>query len=368
MLGWSKDPENRPMGRVHDAARARGDTGRGGGRPPRLLTSVLTLPLLAITVAAVLALAVWVTGDHDPGPPTANPPGSFSFAALGDSPYYLWENGRYRGVLEDMGAHELSAVVHVGDLFETPCTRDRYQRSLIEFNSLPHPVIYTPGDNEWTDCWSHGGFQPLDRLAQIREIFFDDPGHSLGGRQIALDFQGAQEKFADYVENARWTHENVVFATLHLVGSWNGMNSFPDRTAADDLESKQRTEAATAWMRETFAEAKARGAPAVVLAFHGNPLFEEPADDSYRMSFEPFVEALEQEVQAFGLPVLGIHGDWHEYTVDRPLARRSDGLPLDNFTRLQVPGSPDIGWVRVIVTPNAAEPFTFEPRVIPFWR
>ena len=41
---------------------------------------------------------------------------------------------------------------------------------------------------------------------------------------------------------------------------------------------------------------------------------------------------------------------------------------LDNLTRLQVPGSYDVGWVRVTVTPGAAEPFAFELRVVPHWK
>ena len=55
------------------------------------------------------------------------------------------------------------------------------------------------------------------------------------------------------------------------------------------------------------------------------------------------------------------HGDQHEYTVDRQLG-------LANLTRLEVPGSPNVGWVRVTITPNAREPFAFEPHVIPRWK
>ena len=50
-----------------------------------------------------------------------------------------------------------------------------------------------------------------------------------------------------------------------------------------------------------------------------------------------------------------------EEAVDRPLG-------LANLTRLEVPGSPNVGWVRVTVTPNARDPFAFEPHVIPRWK
>ena len=68
------------------------------------------------------------------------------------------------------------------------------------------------------------------------------------------------------------------------------------------------------------------------------------------------------------LPVLVLHGDHHEYTVDRPLVRHTTGRRLENLTRLQVPGSPDVGWVRVVVTPGVADPFVFEERLIPRWK
>jgi hypothetical protein len=41
---------------------------------------------------------------------------------------------------------------------------------------------------------------------------------------------------------------------------------------------------------------------------------------------------------------------------------------LDNMTRLQVPGSPDVGWVRVVVKPGPDTTFALENRVVPFWK
>ena len=45
--------------------------------------------------------------------------------------------------------------------------------------------------------------------------------------------------------------------------------------------------------------------------------------------------------------------------VDHPFARSP------NVTRLQVPGSPQVGWVRVIVRPGAANPWSFEKYIVP---
>jgi hypothetical protein len=319
-------------------------------------------------VAAAIAGGIWATsGIPEPRP---NPPGAFSFAALGDAPYDQFEVMQYRRVLRELNAHDLSFVLHIGDIFWRPCTDDHYRTALGRLNGLRHPVIYSPGDNEWTDCWEprSGGFAPLDRLASLRRIFFADPRQSLGGRRLPLASQADRPPFAEFVENARWSHAGVVFATVHLVGMPNGMKPFPARTGADDEAVRRRTEAAAAWLRETMAEATAANATAAVIGFHGTLGFGPPIETPEREAYEPFILALEEEVERFGKPVLAVHGDYHRYTVDQPLVNRATGRRLVNFTRLEVPGSPAIGWVRVVVTPGAGHPFAFQPLVIPRWK
>jgi hypothetical protein len=316
----------------------------------------------------VLALAVGFLTRSAPPSPTPIPSGSFAFAVLGDAPYYMWEDLRFRLVLRALDAHELRSVLHIGDIFWRPCTEAYYRRSLDWFNGLRHPVIYTPGDNEWFDCWEPGSgrFAPQDRLARIRRIFFTNPTRSLGKRQLTLVSQGGQGSFPEFVENVRWVDEGFVFATVHLIGSTNGLKKFPERPATEDAAVKRRTAAAAAWVRESFAEARSLNARGVFLGFHANPDLEGTARSQYRAAFEPFLAALEEEAERFRKPVLAMHGDNHDYIVDRPLSRR--GQRLENFTRLQVPGSPEVGWVRVIVNPGAADPFSFEKHVVPRWK
>lgn len=326
-----------------------------------------------LVVAGLLLLAFIAVIIARPAPPPGPAPaipGSFDFAVLGDAPYHPWEELQYNAVLKDLDAHDLAFVIHVGDIFWRPCSDAMYRKTLDGFNSIRHAVIYTPGDNEWTDCWQRapGGYPPLDRLQRIREIFFANPHRSLGGAEIDLRSQADSDSFAEFVENARWSKDGFVFATLHLVGSRNATEPFRKRTPADDEAARARTEAVVAWLRETFAEAESTRAAGVVLAFHANPAFEESTDDDYRGSYEPFLTALEEETEKFARPVLVVQGDDHEFVVDRPLVRRTTGERLENFRRLQVPGSPDVGWVRVTVTPGAAEPFTFENRALPRWK
>ncbi|HYC90436.1 MAG TPA: metallophosphoesterase [Thermoanaerobaculia bacterium] len=296
---------------------------------------------------AVLVILVICFVTAGPPEPVPTPPGSFSFAALGDAPYYVWEELRFRTVLRDLEQHDLGTVIHVGDIFWRPCTDNHYRRAFERLDRLRHPVVYTPGDNEWTDCWEpgSGAFQPLERLARLRRIFFARPPELPG-----------LERQPVYVENVRWQQQGVVFAALHVTGSRNGLG----RTPEDDRAAWERLDASIAWMRQTFA--KASSAPAVVLAFHAGLALEQPRGHEWRKPYEPFNIALEEEVARYGRPVLIIHGDDHEYRVDRPVPR------LQNLTRLEVPGSPEVGWVRVVVTPRAASPFTFSERVVPRWK
>ena len=332
----------------------------GTRRPPEVRR------LIWLVAAILLTLVVGYLATSGPPSPTPNPPGTFSFAALGDAPYHAWEDVQYRLVLQALDAHDLSWVLHVGDIFSRPCTDELYTSRLGWFNGLRHPVIYTPGDNEWRDCWhsSSGAFVPQERLDRIRQIFFGDPARSLGGRALSLVRQGNREPYPEFVENVRWAHERFVFATVHLVGRTEGR----EPTTAEDDAAKRRNEAAAAWLRETFAEAEAQNASGVVLGFHGGPSFEGPVDDPNRKAFEPFLTTLEEEVEQFPKPVLAAHGDHHRYTVDHPLVRRTTLRRLANFTRLQVPGSPEVGWVRVVVTPGADAPFAFEEHVVPRWK
>jgi hypothetical protein len=306
--------------------------------------------LAAITAAGI---AVLVTTSGPPGPLPAPPREAFSFAALGDAPYYPWEELRFRTVLADLDQHDLASVIHVGDVFWRPCTDDHYRKALDRLDRLRHPVVFTPGDNEWTDCWEpgSGAFVPLERLERLRQIFFARPP-ALPGLQRQNGF----------VENVRWEQGGVVFAAVHVVGSSNGMQDFPGKTPADDQAARARIAAASEWTREAFREAARRNAPAVVIAFHASVSLEQPRGHQWRIPYEPFIEALESETARFGKPVLIVHGDDHEYLVDHPVAR------LPNLTRLEVPGSPQVGWVRVAVTPGAAQPFACTSRVVPSWK
>jgi len=296
------------------------------------------------------------------------PPGSFAFGVFGDGPYRAWEMGRFQRVIEDANQADLQWFLHVGDILWYPCSNEVFGDRFYRLNQLRHPVIYTPGDNEWADCHEAiaGRYQPLDRLQHLRARFFPNPGTSFGGRAMVVTTQGQDSAFSAFVENVRWQFGGFLFATMHMVGSGNASRPFEGRTEADDAEVAARTKAAIAWMEQTFRIAQSEGLKGVVLAIHGDPGLEDYPAEVYA-SYSTLVQRLEELVKGFEGQVLLIHGDSHELLTDHPLRDRVTGQPLSNFTRLETYGSPDIGWVRVVVDSVAGRFAAFEPRLVSRW-
>jgi hypothetical protein len=302
-----------------------------------------------ILVAAAMACA--------PAEPRPLPPNTFAFAVFGDGPYRGTEQKRFERVIEDVNRSDVQWLLHVGDIQSGRCTDEKLSGYLRQLNTLRHPVIYTPGDNEWTDCHRRST-TPLERLRRIREMYFSNPTRSIAGPPMAVESQSADPAWKEFVENVRWRRGGFLFATAHMVGSSNGTADFAGRTSRDDSAVVRRTAAAMAWIDSAFAIAGRDSLSGVVVAIHADPRFHR-RQGPYRA----FLDRLAAHTAAFSGQVLLIHGDSHHYIVDNPLMRPGTNEPLANFTRLETFGSPDIGWVRVVVDSVAGRVVDFEPRL-----
>ena len=296
-------------------------------------------------------------------PPLEQDQGSFTFAVFGDGPYYQREGRRFDRLLTDVNAAGVSFFVHVGDILWYPCSDDTFVAMRNKLATLEMPVFYTPGDNEWTDCHERvtGRMDPLERLATLREIFFADRSWSKVGR-LGTEFQSTDTLWTTYAENARWKFGDVLFATVHIVGSNNGLEGFPGRTDANDRETAGREQAALAWIDLTFAAARTQNARAVVIATHAD--FDFAGQWDTQGAFDRLERALVAAARAWEKPVLFIHGDSHEFIVDHPFTDRT-GETVANVMRLQTVGSPTIGWVRVVVDTVGPELFSVHLRTMP---
>jgi hypothetical protein len=330
---------------------------------------------LRTALRATLARLTWMgfavaqLACGSPPPPAAPlPPNSFAFAVFGDGPYRSWEVGRYRRLLKDVASSNVQWLLHVGDLFWYPCSNANLANSMDMLNAVPVPVIYTPGDNEWTDCHEDiaGRFIPIDRLQQIRRTFFARPLQSLGTRRMTFASQAQDSSWSEFVENKRWRFGGFLFITIHMVGSGNALAKYPGRTPMDDAEVERRSAAALAWLDQAFAIATRDSLRGLVVAMHADPGFE--VDAGAYPAYVAFADRLAERTKAFGRPVLLIHGDGHDFQVDHPFQKRDTSFSI--FSRLETFGSPDIGWVRVVIDSVAGKIWRYEPRVMPrrgFW-
>lgn len=301
----------------------------------------------------------------------------FEFGLIGDLQYNAEQEAKFPNLIEDLNRANLAFVVHDGDFKSgaSPCTDELFYRRRNEFQTSRHPFIYTPGDNEWTDCHlggKPGAADPLERLEKLRELFFHGD-QSLGQRTLRLTRQGNDAKYAKYRENARWVYGDLLFATLHLVGSNNNLG----RTSAMDAEYAERNAANMAWMKEAFDLAKRNGNKAVMLIMQANPRFEDnwppdyfrrlrttPPDPKRRSGYSDFLTALETEVLTFKRPVVLVHGDTHFFRIDKPLISSKSKRVVENITRVETVGTPDVNWVRVIADPNDPDVFTFRHEIV----
>lgn len=307
---------------------------------------------------------------------------SFSFGLWGDMPYKkAGDDPKIPALLKSINQSDIAFSIYDGDIKDgsSKCTDDIYASALTMFGELKKPVVYVPGDNEWTDCHrlNNGGYDGLERLVYLRKTMFPST-RSLGKRTMALVHQAPPgEKF---VENTRFAHQGIVFATLNVPGSNN--NKILDekdctqksaRTAAQceasNAEYLERDAANVRWMQQAFADAKARKARGLVLVIQADPGFDLPETEDLDESQAPgvsgyrnFISSIIAETEQFAGQVLLVHGDTHFFKVDKPLY--SPTRLLTNLTRLQTFGSPLIHWVRVTVEPKNPNVFTIHPVIV----
>lgn len=279
----------------------------------------------------------------------------FSFGLFGDMPYSHWEREQLPAMLDAMGQEPLAFVIHDGDFKNggSPCSDEVFRDILRAFNASTHPLVFVPGDNDWTDCHrpSNGRHDPQERLSRLRELFFAG-GESLGRRRIALRRQSADPTYSAFRENAAWEMNGIGFVTLNVPGSHNGIIDARSPSA----EFIARSAANRAWLTAAFQRARAERQAGLVIVIQANPDFATPL-----AGFGDFVAQLREETLGYSGQVLLVHGDTHRQRIDHPLTT-VEGAPLTNFTRLETFGSPLIGWVKV--TADAASPrvFRFDPR------
>lgn len=304
---------------------------------------------------------------------------------------------------------DVSLVIHVGDIHSgsMPCTGTglspipagsdpSWNKSVFDiFQKFKRPVVYTPGDNEWTDCHKSKEFRsgaPMNELAAVRSLFFPKPGYTIGGvrKEVTSQAQEAEDNPADaqFVENVLWKQSEVVFVTLNVPGSnndglpWSGIFN---NEGARQQEVIDRNAANLRWLERAFK--KGKNAAAVVIALQADmwDLSATAVGGDGLNGYDAFIQALANHAIAFGRPVLLLNGDSHAYGVDRPLdptdrtgCQDTTGTTgctggailstihpapaVSNLTRITVQGSTNkpYEWLKLKIDPSTPTVFTWE--------
>lgn len=377
----------------------------------------LVLPLMISS--SLLAIA---TTGFAANTPFDNSQGVKSIAVFGDSPYGTTptdtaEFGETPAFIANINADkDVSLVLHVGDIHSGKqfCT-EAYDRSVFDlWKSFTHPLVYTPGDNEWTDCHKAGegggtynkttgqidyvrdangnlvdyaGGNPVSNLALIRSIFFGKPGFAIGERKLVLSQsqwfdQANHPSDGKYVENVIWGQSGVLFMTMNIPGGSNNDSDVwygsPTESQTQKTERDERTGADLRWLDAAFAQAKAYDAKAVVIQIQADMWDLDGKAASHIAQYKPFVDSIAAHTADFGKPVLLLNGDSHTYRSDNPLVNNApcvtesaapgvevacgddayDHQPgvynaLPNFHRIVVHGSTfPLEWLKLTINPR----------------
>ncbi|WP_215332751.1 hypothetical protein [Polynucleobacter corsicus] len=290
---------------------------------------------------------------------------SFKFIALGDMPYSLPQDfQRFENLITEINQLNPSFSIFIGDTKSgsSLCSDAHNQIIKTYFSSFKAPLIYSPGDNEWTDCHRPlaGAYDPLERLEALRSVFFNT-NQSLGKNTIRLQRQAdVDTKYSKYVENAYWIKNNFLFVSIHIPGS----NNNNEGSESAIKEYQDRNQANLAWIDQAFNLATQRNLKGIIFAYQAD-MFYQPSqltssDSGYRDTLESFISKSE----IFNKPVLLIHGDSHRLIIDQPLYRKNQKRVLENVLRLQVMGAEQVQAVEVQVNPAQEQPFSFKPIIL----
>lgn len=352
----------------------------------------------ALFVAVVATASAQKGGDRDDDERGERRDASYAIGLWGDLPYSdLQATVGVPNLIKDMNRQELEFTVHDGDIKvgsgvpgstpPTTCSDALYAQALGYLQALRAPAMLTPGDNDWVDCDrpANGGFNSLERLDYERSVFFST-AFSLGQHRLRQRVQTEPLCLNHHaaptgcVENRRWTLKGVTYLTLNVQGSCNNLCD----TAPNATEWAMRNQANIIWLRESFEEARRRDSAAVMIIAQANPGWDAsdptraPLRDPRTLAqtdgqpdgFLQYLQALREEVIAFGRPVAYVHGDSHYFRIDKPFLD-TQGRRLENFTRIETfgdnqgNGNNDVHWLKVLVDPLSREVFSFQPQMVP---
>ena len=305
-----------------------------------------------------------------------------SFVAYGDLPDKIKDYPLFESLIKNINAAEPSLIIHTGDAHGEDLCGDKNKDLMRSYmNDFNAPVLYTPGDNDWTDCAKYSDFDPLERLNYLREAHYSS-SITLGAQPLPVSNQNE----SGYPENMRLTKDNIGFITLHVVGSNNNM------TTSDSEKMREyykRNKANLIWLEESFKILN--NTDAIVVTLHAS-MFErrmsigkiiddiksgkisllsfktykiistgvikklrsifKVLDYKFALPFREIGESIQNKSSIFKKPVLLLHGDTHVHRTYQPLKKNYPYLHA-----IETYGSPDMKAIEITIQPKSKHPF-----------
>jgi hypothetical protein len=342
---------------------------RRGNRARALDTLVALVASITLALAAVPACAAGGESSR------------FAFAVIGNAfGSSLGSEAAASKLIDAIGRDpRVSFIVYDGNLkgVGEACSDALYARRQALLDASRPPLIFVPGQYDWVTCSSAGpgGYDPAERLDQLRQTLFSDPS-SLGQNPLPLTRESEVPRFRPYRENVRWQLGSTVFIALnvpdgnnHYLNAGGRNGEFEDRVIANGF-----------WLEHAAEYAKRRNAHAIVVFVQGNPWSVERRERSERFGWLRFAHrprdgyiefrrSLTKLAQAFRGPVLVVHQDDAKlargFEIDQPL-RNEKGVTIANVTRIAVAlRDPATQWLHVDVEAGRHPPLRIGVREVP---
>jgi len=332
---------------------------------------------LAVAFAATLTASL---GTFSCASYAKEPAPHYSFAVIGSTLQGSADEALTQRLLDAIARHaDISFVVYDGNLKSSKeACRDSLidtRHTLLETSKLP--LIFIPGQHDWADCGTPeaGGYDPVERLDQLRQTLFGDSS-SMGQNPIPLTRESEVSRFRPYRENVRWQLGDTVFIGLNVPGPNNHYLNAGGRNG----EFEDRVIANAFWLDHAAEFAKRRDARAIVVLVQGDfdpERYERPerfawlrfGHHSKRDGFLEFKRSLVKLAETFRGPVVVIHQDDDRshtgFTIDQPL-RNDKGDLVTNLTRIGfAPRSPQNQWIQIDADLARKPPFRVSVQDVP---
>lgn len=250
-----------------------------------------------------------------------------TIVVLADTPYSEKEKQMLQGpngiLYRLINEANPSVVMHLGDFKSggKSCTNDLLnEHKALLAQTFPGRVIYTPGDNDWTDCDRASlvdSFDELERLEYLIKLMFQTP--PLLEKNLTSITNQAQQ-----VENKLWINDRLAIATVHLVGTSNGRVNI-EKSKKESALSKvnKRDKLNLAWLKEI--EENAKDFDALIIGFQAD-IYQKSVIESETCSdlsltscdaFAVYRKAFKDLAVRINKPVLISHGDTGDFCYEK---------------------------------------------------